>query len=84
MSSGLYGQRRPGSACISAQSDHGLHCPLTESLDTIEYMNGQQSPGRYIAHAQDDLNLRILRVFKSTFLLDSIHMFIEESDYSEN
>ena len=28
----------------TAQSDQGLHCPLTELLDTTEYMNGQQMP----------------------------------------
>ena len=37
--------------------------PLKESLDTTEGMNGEQWPGRYFAHAQDDLNLRILRIF---------------------
>ena len=25
-----------------AQSDQGLHCTLTESLDTTKYMNGEQ------------------------------------------
>ena len=35
VSSDICGQRRPRSACASAQSDQGLHCPLTESLDTI-------------------------------------------------
>ena len=29
VSSGLCGQRRPISACASAQSDHGLHYPVT-------------------------------------------------------
>ena len=33
--------------------------PLTESLDTTEYMNGEQRP-RFV-HVQDDLILRILR-----------------------
>ena len=27
---------KPRSACAFAQSDQGLHCPLTESLDTTE------------------------------------------------
>ena len=35
-SSGIYGQWRPKSACVSAQSNQGLCCPLTQSLDTIE------------------------------------------------
>ena len=29
----------------SAQSDQGLHCPLTESVDTTECMNGEQRLG---------------------------------------
>ena len=42
--SGICGQRRPRSACAFAQSDQGLHCPLTESLDTMECMNDEQTP----------------------------------------
>ena len=42
VSSGIYGQRSPRSACASAQSDQGLHCPLTESLDIIDCNNGEQ------------------------------------------
>ena len=33
MFSGICGQRKPRSACASAQSDLDLHCPLTESLE---------------------------------------------------
>ena len=67
VSYGICGQRRPR----SAQSDQGLHCPLTESLNTTKCMNGKQRPGWYFAHAQDDLNLRILRMFEGTFSLDA-------------
>ena len=45
--------RRPRSACASAQSDQGLHCPLTESLDIIERSSGEQMPGYDFAHAWD-------------------------------
>ena len=45
LSSGICGQRRPRSACANAQSDQGLRRLLTESLDTIEYMNGEQMHG---------------------------------------
>ena len=38
-------RRRPRSACTSMQSGQGLHCLLTETLDTTEYMNGEQKPG---------------------------------------
>ena len=50
--SGICGQRRPRSACASAQSDQGLRCPLTESLDTIECMNGEQMPGWNFTHVR--------------------------------
>ena len=33
-----------------AQSDQGLHCPLTESFDSIECVNGGQMPGWDLAH----------------------------------
>ena len=35
----------------SAQSDQHLPCPLTESLDTIECINGEQIPGGDFANA---------------------------------
>ena len=33
----IYGQKRSRSDCASAQSDQGLHCPLTESQDDRTY-----------------------------------------------
>ena len=36
LSLGICRQQMPRSACTSAQSDQGLHCPQTESLDTKE------------------------------------------------
>ena len=36
MSLDICGQRRPRSACASAQSDHGLYCLLTDLFDTTE------------------------------------------------
>ena len=44
------------SLCIHT-SDQGLHCPIPWSLGTTECINGEQRPGWYFAHAQDDLNL---------------------------
>ena len=29
---------------VHRQSDQGLPCPLTDSMDTTEYMNGEQRP----------------------------------------
>ena len=52
---GMRGQRpRSDCTCTVAQSDHGLRCPLIES---------EQSQGDF-AHAQDNLNLLILRMFE--------------------
>ena len=49
------------------KSDQGLHCLLTESLDTTECINGEQRQGFYFEHAQGDLNLHFLYMFESTF-----------------
>ena len=43
--SGICGQRRPKSACVSVQSPKGLYCPLSETLDTTIRMNEEQKPG---------------------------------------
>ena len=67
MASCINGQWRPRSACASAQSDQGLPCSVTESLYTREYINGEQRPGWYFAHAPDDLYLRIFRKFEGMF-----------------
>ena len=37
-------------------------------------MNGEQKPRWYFAHAQDDLNLSILRTIEDTFSLDTAHL----------
>ena len=62
---------KPRSDCADAQSDLGLHCPLTESFDTAECINREQMPRGYLAHVQDDLNLRILRMLEDIFSLDA-------------
>ena len=50
------------------QSDQGLHCPLTESLNTTS-MNGEKRIRGYFVHVQDDVNLHILRSLEGTFSL---------------
>ena len=72
MFSGICGQRRPRSACASAQSDQDFHPPFTEALDVMyERMYEWGTKVRwYNAHAQDDLNLCVMRMFKGTFSLD--------------
>ena len=68
----IYRQRSPRSACAFAQSDLGLHCLLTKSLDTTECMHGEQRPRWYFAIAQDDLTLSM---FKGTFCLDVAQIY---------
>ena len=60
-------QPRPRSACAYLQSDQGLHCLLTVSLDTVECINGEQRSGCDLAHVQDDVNLHILGMLEGTF-----------------
>ena len=75
----VFGHMRTAKArsdCADAQSDQGLHCPLAESLDTTECMKGEQRPGWYFAHAQNDLNLRILLMFEGSFWLDAVHKLV--------
>ena len=75
---GVCGQRRPRSACASAQSDQGLHCPITVSLH-----KGEQMSKWYFPHAQDDLNLHILRMLEGTFSLDKDHIIATIVKYGE-
>ena len=58
---GLYaicGQRRPRSACAYAQADQGLHCPLTESMDTVVHDDEQRMLRSDCTDAHADLDLR--------------------------
>ena len=50
-----------------AQSDQSLHCQPTELLDITECIDGEQMPVWDLVHAQDDVNLHILRMLKETF-----------------
>ena len=52
---GTYGQQRPRSDCASAQSDQDLPCPLTESLDTTEFLMESKGPDETFQQAQDDV-----------------------------
>ena len=54
VSASICGQRRPRSACASAQADQDLRYPLTESLDAIECNNRKQTPGSDFAHAWNE------------------------------
>ena len=51
---GICAQQRPRSACAFAQSDQGIHCPVTESLDTIECISGEQMPGWHFVHVWNE------------------------------
>ena len=39
MFNAICGQHRPRSACTFMQADLGLHCPLTESVDTVVHVD---------------------------------------------
>ena len=62
----VFGYIRTAKAQLSLRirADQGLHCPLTELSDTIDCdcINGGQRPEWSFADAQDDLNLRIMRM----------------------
>ena len=60
----------------TAKAQISLCCPLTESLDTTECINGEQRLRWYFAHAQDDLHLCSLRMLE-TFPLDAAHIILE-------
>ena len=58
MPSGLCVQRKPRSACASTQSDQGIRCPFTESLDTINNVAKHQMSRPDRADVQADLVIR--------------------------
>ena len=69
VSSGIWGQQRPRSACTSAQSDQGLPCPLTELLDTAECMNWRAKT-RMIFCAEWSESEHFALMFESIISLD--------------
>ena len=76
VSSGISGQQRPRSACACAQSDQGLRCPLTESLDTTECFNEEQCPDETLCMRRINLNLCILRMLDGTFSLGAAEIMV--------
>ena len=48
-----YADGRPRSACTSMQSDQGLQCPLTESLDTKDSVESQSLDGTLGMHGMN-------------------------------
>ena len=74
MCPGTCGQWRPRSACASTQSEQGLRCPQTDSLDTIECISREQIPGWRFEYMQDYVNMHTLRIFEGTFSLEAAHL----------
>ena len=66
----ICGHQRPRSACASAQSDQGLRCLQTESLDTIECLDGEKCLDETFLRVQDDVKQHILCMLQGTFSLD--------------
>ena len=44
------------------RTNQGLHCKLTETLDTAQCMIREQRPRQYVEHVQVYLNLHILNM----------------------
>ena len=75
VSSGVCGQRRPGSAFASAQSDKDLHCPLIEWLDTVEHNKVWQSSWTDYISPLADLDLYCLHLpLEDTFSNVAAHV----------
>ena len=72
LSSGICGELKRRSDCPS----QGLHSTLTKLLDITDCMNIGQIPEWCFEHAQNYLNLSILRMFEDTFSLDAAQTFI--------
>ena len=53
----ICGQRRPWLACAFTQANQGLHCPLSESMDIVVYVDEQRMSRSNCtdAHAHTDL-----------------------------
>ena len=60
----------------TAKSQISLHCQLKESLDSTEYINGEQTRGWYFSNAQGDLNWRGMHMFEGSFSLDAAQIII--------
>ena len=71
---GLCDSEGPDQHAAFPQSDKGLQCPQTESLDTVECFSGEKMPGWNFAGVWDGVNLHILRVLEGTFLLDAAYL----------
>ena len=76
VTSGICGQRRPRSACASAQSDQSLRCPQTESFDAIDVSVEKMKSGWDFTHEQEDVNPHTLRMLEGTFSLDTTHLVV--------
>ena len=76
----ICGQRRPRSACASTQSDQGLHCPQTDSLNTTECMNGEKGPDDILRMRTMIWICAICTCVKDIVWLDATHLFSLFSD----
>ena len=49
------------------QADQGLHCPLTESMDSVVYANKQRMLSSDCTDAHADLDLECRQIVKGPF-----------------
>ena len=54
------------------QSDQDLHCPLTDSMDTTECINGELRLGRYFIHVQKryEISASKMPFYGNTYIYD--------------
>ena len=69
-------QQRPRSDCADAQSDLGLHCLLTEFLDTEEYIIYNKCAYQIAWLRQQILIFTVPEYLKDTFFCGVAHTFI--------
>ena len=83
VSLGICGQRRHRSACTWSQSDQGLLCPLTESLDTEQCISGEQMPRWDLVHAWDECESAHFYVcWRTCFCLALPIWWLKENGYA--
>ena len=70
----VFGQMRTAMAQITLRIRVVWSGPslFANRLDITEYTNGEQRSGWQFAHAHDDLNLCILRMFEGTFSSNTV------------
>ena len=73
----VFGHMRTAKVQISLRIRAGWSGPLLSAdkvIGSADCFNGEQMPGWYFEHVEDDLNLHILHMVEGTFSLDLAHI----------